>query len=75
MQKENVRRELTKAFGIWQKHANIYFKEISSGTADIMVKFANACHGDPYCFDFRGGTLAHAFYPYAGVGKPYTSYT
>lgn len=54
---------------MWQKHGNIKFRETTAVKADILVKFARDCHQDPFCFDKKGGTLAHAFYPYPGHGK------
>ena len=59
---------MKKAFALWQKYGNIRFSETSEEKADIMVKFGKACHNDPYCFDGKDGTLAHAFYPYPGHG-------
>ena len=67
--RDAIRGELKKAFDLWQKNANINFRETSETKADILVKFATGNHGDPYYFDKRGGTLAHAFYPYPGLSK------
>jgi len=59
---------LRLAFGKWQAVTNLDFHEIDSGEADIMVKFVSGYHQDPYPFDGRGGTIAHAFYPHTNRG-------
>lgn len=68
MTRDNIRRIIHVALGKWQAEANINFKEVSSEPADILVSFAPGSHGDPYPFDGRGGTLAHAYYPYKNFG-------
>ena len=69
--RNTVREVMYKAFAIWTKHANIRFRETTAVNADIIVKFVRQCHysDDYYCFDGKGGTLAHAFYPFPGQGK------
>ena len=57
------------SFAKWSKVANLHFEETSSNDADILVSFAAGSHGDFYPFDGRGGTLAHAFYPFPGAGE------
>ena len=66
--KNEIRAEFAKALNLWQKHANIKFRETADKKADLSVKFGTLCHSDPFCFDNKGGTLAHAFYPYPGQG-------
>ena len=68
MTRDDIRRIIYVALGKWQAVANINFKEVSSQQADILVSFAPGSHGDPYPFDGRGGTLAHAYYPYKNFG-------
>ena len=62
---------MTQAFDKWHKITNLNFKKLShtdATEADIVVMFARRSHGDPYSFDGRGGTLAHAFYPLDNKG-------
>lgn len=59
---------MSKAMGYWSRSTNINFKETASSKPDIWVKFTRYHHGDPYSFDGRGGTLAHAFYPHNNQG-------
>lgn len=58
-----------KAFGTWEKHANIKFIEVKSNP-NIMLSFGLTKHYDyitnTHCtdpFDGKGGTLAHANMP------------
>ena len=60
---------MASAFKKWSDVTNLNFKEITTGTPDIWVRFVRGYHQDPYPFDGRGGTLAHAFYPMNNVGK------
>lgn len=66
--RDEVRTELSTAFGKWQAHTNMTFTEVSVGVADIMVSFIRGGHNDPFPFDGRGGTIAHAFYPHTNRG-------
>jgi len=68
LDRETIRRVMYKAFAIWNSKTNMAFREISSGTPDIWVRFETYSHGDPYSFDGQGGTLAHAFYPHNNKG-------
>uniref|UniRef100_A0A3P9PH21 Matrix metalloproteinase-9 n=1 Tax=Poecilia reticulata TaxID=8081 RepID=A0A3P9PH21_POERE len=55
-----------RAFKVWSDVTPLTFTRLFQGTADIMISFATADHGDPYPFDGKYGVLAHAFAP--GVG-------
>ena len=70
MTKDDTRRIMHYALGKWQAAANIKFREELSESIvpDILISFAPGAHGDPYPFDGRGGTLAHAYYPYRNYG-------
>lgn len=70
---------MRQAFRYWQEKTNIDFEEIPKhkvGTTndlkeeniEILVKFVQGWHQDPYAFDGQGGTLAHAFYPLTNAG-------
>ena len=73
LSRAQVEGVLEKAFGKWQAVTNLNFRKLhyaSTTEADIEVKFINGrYHDDPYPFDGRGGTLAHAFYPHNNEGK------
>ena len=68
MTRSVVEATLEQAFNKWAQVTTLRFRKITSGTADIMVKFATGYHQDPYPFDGPGGTLAHAYYPFNGQG-------
>ena len=68
MTKDTIRWIISYALSKWQAATNINFREVTTGSADILIKFAPGAHGDPYPFDGRGGTLAHAYYPYRNYG-------
>ena len=69
LSRADVDRTLNKAFRMWQSVAQLNFRKLSSNReADIIVLFGRAYHNDPYRFDGRGGTLAHAFYPGSNTG-------
>ncbi|XP_004469576.2 macrophage metalloelastase [Dasypus novemcinctus] len=57
-----------KAFQAWSDVTPLKFRKINAGEADIMISFSRGAHGDFYPFDGRGGILAHAFAPGAGIG-------
>ena len=52
-----------QAFQVWAEHAAITFIHKMSGDVDIEMRWEAGCHGDGSCFNGRGGTLAHAFFP------------
>lgn len=62
--KENVQRELRRAFDAWSTYSNLQFLEVNHTTADIIIYFASYDHSDGYAFDGPSGILAHAYYPY-----------
>nr|WKW83402.1 mmp20 [Pampus argenteus] len=59
---------IAKAFQLYSDVIPLDFKQIYSGTADIMILFKGGPHGDFYPFDGRGGVLAHANSPGQGQG-------
>ncbi|KAG5837776.1 hypothetical protein ANANG_G00216280 [Anguilla anguilla] len=56
-----------RAFKVWSEVTPLTFTRLYDGTADIMVSFGRADHGDPYPFDGKDGLLAHAYPPGEGV--------
>ncbi|XP_063060743.1 collagenase 3-like [Engraulis encrasicolus] len=51
---------IAHAFKLYSDVIPLDFKQITSGTADIMILFKGGYHGDFYPFDGRGGVLANA---------------
>jgi len=72
LSRNQVESALENAFGKWQAITNLKFQKLShrsNDAVDIEIKFVNGgYHDDPYPFDGRGGTLAHAFYPHNNEG-------
>ena len=69
--RQQVEKVLTQSFYKWHKITNLNFRKLSISDEtepDIVVSFGTRGHGDPYAFDGRGGTLAHAFYPHNNKG-------
>lgn len=66
----DVRDAIRRAYDVWEAYIPREFVEVFSGDADIMMKFGEYYHGDPYPFDGVSGTLAHAFGPPQGYGDP-----
>ncbi|KAL2096441.1 hypothetical protein ACEWY4_008589 [Coilia grayii] len=59
----DVDNTIAQAFKLYSDVIPLDFKQITSGTADIMILFKGGYHGDFYPFDGRGGVLAHANSP------------
>ncbi|KFQ86525.1 Matrilysin, partial [Phoenicopterus ruber ruber] len=59
---------IKRAFMVWSDVTPLRFRRVSTGHADIVIRFARREHGDDYPFDGRGNTLAHAFAPGEGLG-------
>ncbi|KAJ0063623.1 hypothetical protein NL108_004463 [Boleophthalmus pectinirostris] len=59
---------IAQAFQLYSDVIPLNFKQIYSGTADIMILFKGGYHGDFYPFDGAGGVLAHANSPGRGQG-------
>nr|ADU34085.1 matrix metalloproteinase 9 [Ctenopharyngodon idella] len=56
-----------RAFKVWSDVTPLTFTRLYDGTADIMISFGRADHGDPYPFDGKDGLLAHAYPPGQGI--------
>ncbi|XP_029361733.1 matrix metalloproteinase-9 [Echeneis naucrates] len=56
-----------RAFKVWSDVTPLTFTRLFEGTADIMISFGKADHGDPYPFDGENGLLAHAYPPGEGI--------
>ncbi|RXN03106.1 Matrix metallo ase 9 [Labeo rohita] len=56
-----------RAFKVWSDVTPLTFRRLFEGTADIMISFGKADHGDPYPFDGKDGLLAHAYPPGEGI--------
>ncbi|XP_056297989.1 matrix metallopeptidase 30 isoform X2 [Pseudoliparis swirei] len=54
---------IAEAFQLYSDVIPLDFKQINSGTADIIILFKGGYHGDFYPFDGAGGVLAHANSP------------
>ncbi len=61
----DTERELVRAaFALWATQTPLTFSEVDTSTsADILIGWANAEHGDGEPFDGAGDVLAHASYP------------
>ncbi|XP_042270399.1 uncharacterized protein LOC121898933 [Thunnus maccoyii] len=63
LSQSQVDSTIAKAFQLYSDVIPLDFKQIYSGTADIMILFKGGYHGDFYPFDGAGGVLAHANSP------------
>ncbi|XP_060941336.1 uncharacterized protein LOC133019018 [Limanda limanda] len=64
----DVDATIAKALQLYSDVIPLDFKQIYSGTADIMIVFKSRNHGDFSPFDGQSGVLAHAFSPGEGHG-------
>lgn len=65
MPKEEVEREIQRAFDEWGKVTPLTFTQVT-GKPDIDIRFEKRWHGDNNPFDGEGKTLAHAYFPRYG---------
>ncbi|KAM9386135.1 matrix metallopeptidase 30 isoform 2-T2 [Pholidichthys leucotaenia] len=68
LSQDEVDATITKALKLYSDVIPLDFKQIYSGTADIMIMFRAGDHGDFAPFDGVNGVLAHAFSPGEGHG-------
>ncbi|XP_066556191.1 uncharacterized protein LOC136747142 [Amia ocellicauda] len=68
LRKREVDMAIAQAFRLYSDVTPLNFKQIDSGTADIMILFKGGAHGDFYPFDGPNGVLAHATSPGPGEG-------
>uniref|UniRef100_A0A671VBV8 Peptidase metallopeptidase domain-containing protein n=1 Tax=Sparus aurata TaxID=8175 RepID=A0A671VBV8_SPAAU len=68
LSRSQVDATIAQAFQLYSDVIPLDFKQINSGTADIMILFKGGYHGDFYPFDGAGGVLAHANSPGANQG-------
>ncbi|KAM6970469.1 matrix metallopeptidase 30 [Aplochiton taeniatus] len=68
LRRSDVDATIAKAFQLYSDVIPLDFKQINSGTADIMILFKARNHGDFYPFDGPSGVLAHANSPGEGEG-------
>ncbi|XP_071372745.1 transforming growth factor beta regulator 1 isoform X1 [Centroberyx affinis] len=63
LSQSQVDATIAQAFQLYSDVIPLDFKQIYSGTADIMILFKGGYHGDFYPFDGPSGVLAHANSP------------
>ncbi|KAF7657402.1 hypothetical protein LDENG_00027890 [Lucifuga dentata] len=68
MTQSEVDTTIAQAFQLYSDVIPLDFKQINSGTADIMILFKGGYHGDFYPFDGPSGVLAHANSPGGSQG-------
>ncbi len=62
---KKTRQHIQQAFDDWASHTELTFREVTgSEKADFNLAFESGNHKDGFPFDGRGGTLAHAFFPW-----------
>ncbi|XP_076822278.1 matrix metalloproteinase-19-like isoform X2 [Clavelina lepadiformis] len=62
-----VRNSIRRALNVWANYTTLRFTYTDNiSEADLKISFGTQSHGDPYPFDGKGGTLAHAFFPSDG---------
>lgn len=65
---QNLRSICARAFAKWKAVTHFTFQETQNvDSADIKIGFFAGNHGDNSPFDGRGGVLAHAYAPTAGL--------
>nr|AZA36287.1 matrix metalloproteinase 9 [Pampus argenteus] len=67
MDKSLIDDAFARAFKVWSDVTPLNFTRLFGGTADIMISFGKADHGDSYPFDGMGNLLAHAYPPGEGL--------
>ncbi|XP_073729815.1 collagenase 3-like [Misgurnus anguillicaudatus] len=68
LSRSEVDATIAKAFKMYSDVIPLDFKQIYSGTADIMILFKAGYHGDREPFDGPGNVLAHASPPGPEIG-------
>ncbi|XP_070772985.1 matrix metallopeptidase 30 [Enoplosus armatus] len=68
LRQSDVDATIAKALKLYSDVIPLDFKQIYSGTADIMIVFKARDHGDFAPFDGQSGVLAHAYSPGDGSG-------
>ncbi|KAM3869116.1 matrix metallopeptidase 30 [Diretmus argenteus] len=68
LSESEVDATIAQAFKLYSDIVPLDFKQIYSGTADIMILFKAGNHGDFSPFDGQSGVLAHAFAPGEDIG-------
>ncbi|XP_070700184.1 matrix metallopeptidase 30 [Pempheris klunzingeri] len=68
LNQSDVDATIAKALKLYSDVIPLDFKQIHSGTADIVIMFKAGDHGDFAPFDGENGVLAHAFSPGEGSG-------
>ncbi|XP_070571968.1 matrix metalloproteinase-19-like [Ptychodera flava] len=69
LEESEVKSAIERAFKLWSAVSPLTFTEVTSGEADIAIKFVTGNHGDgkKSAFDGPGRVLAHAFFPKNGA--------
>jgi matrix metalloproteinase-14 (membrane-inserted) len=64
--KNEIDREIAKAFKTWSEATPLTFEAKKDGRVHIDIRFVSGEHGDGDPFDGPGNTLAHAYFPQYG---------